>query len=41
MLAAETDTAAVEQLLAAEIHQALMKLSGAADQVPNIEGAFD
>lgn len=41
LLAAEKDPAAVQSLLHAEIHQALMTLAGAADHVPTIEGAFD
>lgn len=41
LLAAEKDPAAVQNLLHAEIHQALMTLAGAADHVPTIEGAFD
>lgn len=41
LLAAEKDPAAVQSLLHAEIHQALLTLAGAADHVPNIEGAFD
>lgn len=41
LLAAETDPALVQNLLHAEIHQALMTLAGAAEHVPNIEGAFD
>ena len=41
LLAAETDPAAVQNLLHAEIHQALLTLAGAADHVPTIEGAFD
>jgi hypothetical protein len=41
LLAAESDPAAVQNMLHAEIHQALMKLAGAADHVPMIDGAFD
>lgn len=41
LLAAETDPAAVQNLLHAEIHQALLTLAGAADHVPMIEGGFD
>lgn len=41
LLAAESDPAAVQNMLHAEIHQALMTLAGAADHVPTIEGAFD
>jgi hypothetical protein len=41
LLAAEKDPAAVQNLLHAEIHQALMTLAGAAEHVPSIEGAFD
>lgn len=41
LLAAETDPAVVQNLLHAEIHQALLTLAGAADHVPMIEGAFD
>jgi anion-transporting ArsA/GET3 family ATPase len=41
LLAAEEDPAAVQTLLHAEIHQALMTLAGAADHVPTIEGAFE
>lgn len=41
LLAAEKDPAAVQNLLHAEIHQALMTLAGAAEHVPTIEGAFD
>jgi hypothetical protein len=41
LLAAEKDPAAVQTLLHAEIHQALMTLAGAADHVPTIEGAFE
>lgn len=41
LLAAEQDPAKVQNLLHAEIHQALVQLAGASDQVPNIEGAFD
>ena len=41
LLAAEKDPAAVQTLLHAEIHQALMTLAGAADHVPAIDGAFE
>ncbi len=41
LLAAESDPAAVQNLLHAEIHQALMQLAGAADHLTNIEGAFE
>jgi phage terminase Nu1 subunit (DNA packaging protein) len=41
LLAAEKDPAAVQTLLHAEIHQALMTFAGAADHVPTIEGAFE
>lgn len=42
LLAAEKDPAAVQNLLHAEIHQALTTLAGAADHLTNnSEGAFD
>jgi len=41
LLAAEGDTAKVQNLLHAEIHQALLDLAGASDRVEQIEGAFD
>jgi phage terminase Nu1 subunit (DNA packaging protein) len=41
LVAAEMDPAQVQHLLHAEIHQALVDLSGAADRVAQIEGAFD
>jgi phage terminase Nu1 subunit (DNA packaging protein) len=41
ILAAESDTAKVQNLLHAEIHQALLDLAGASDRVEHIEGAFD
>ena len=41
LLAAESDPVAVQNMLHAEIHQALMTLAGAADHIPTIEGAFD
>jgi hypothetical protein len=41
LLAAESDPAAVQNLLHGEIHQALMQLAGAAEHLPNIEGAFE
>jgi transcriptional regulator with XRE-family HTH domain len=41
VLAAHSDAAEVQRLLHDEIHQALVDLSGAADQIAKIEGAFD
>ena len=41
LLAAEGDTAKVQTMLHAEIHQALLDLAGASDRVEQIEGAFD
>jgi hypothetical protein len=41
LLAAESDTAKVQNLLHAEIHQALVDLAGTSDRVERIEGAFD
>ena len=41
LLAAESDPAVVQNLLHAEIHDALQQLAGAADRVPDIEGAFE
>lgn len=41
LLAAEADPAVVQNLLHAEIHEALMQLAGAAERVPSIEGAFE
>jgi phage terminase Nu1 subunit (DNA packaging protein) len=41
LLAAEGDPAQVQNLLHAEIHQALVDLAGCADRVDKIEGAFD
>jgi hypothetical protein len=41
LLAASADPAAIQSLLHAEIHQALMTLAGSANHVPAIEGAFD
>lgn len=41
LLAAAADPAEVQNLLHAEIHQALVQLAGAADRVPNIEGGFE
>lgn len=41
LVAAEMDPAQVQNLLHAEIHQALLDLSGAAERVGQIEGAFD
>lgn len=40
-LAAESDPAAIQTALHAEIHHALTDLAGAADRVPDIEGAFE
>jgi phage terminase Nu1 subunit (DNA packaging protein) len=39
-LAAESEPAAVQRLLHAEIHQVLQRLAGAADSLPLIDGAF-
>lgn len=41
LLAAEQDAGTVAGLLAAEIHQALLTLSGAADHVPDIDSGFE
>lgn len=41
LLAVEVDPAKVQQLLEAEIHLALTTLAGAADKVPQLDGAFD
>lgn len=41
LLAAESDAAAIQNMLDIEIHQALVKFSGAADQVESIPGAFE
>lgn len=41
LLASESDTAAIQTLLDAEIHQALSNLAGTADQAKRAEGAFD
>jgi hypothetical protein len=41
LLAAESDPAAVQTLLHAEIHQALVQLAGASEHLPNVEGAFE
>ena len=41
LLASESDTAAIQTLLDAEIHQALSNLAGTADQARRAEGAFD
>ena len=41
LMAAETSAANIQNLLHAEIHQALTTLAGAAEHVPNIEGAFE
>lgn len=41
LLAAETDPAHVQNLLHAEIHQALITLAGAADHLTTLDGAFD
>jgi hypothetical protein len=41
LLAAESDPAAVQTLLHAEIHQALLQLAGASEHLPNVEGAFE
>ena len=40
-LAAESDPAAIQTALHAEIHHALTDLAGAADRVPDIEGGFE
>lgn len=41
LLAAEGDAAAIQTMLEVEVHQALVKLAGASDQVESIPGAFD
>lgn len=41
LLAVETDTAAIQTILDAELHQALVNLAGTAEQAKNAEGAFD
>ena len=41
LLAAEADPAAIQTMLHAELHQALLTLSGAAARMPDITGAFD
>lgn len=41
LLAGETDAAAIQTMLDAELHQALSNLAGTAEQVKNAEGAFD
>ncbi len=41
LLAGETDAAAIQTLLDAELHQALSNLAGTAEQAKNAEGAFD
>ena len=41
ILAAQSEAAEVQTLLHAEIHQALVDLSGSSEQLPKIEGAFD
>lgn len=40
-LAAESDPAAIQVMLHAEIHQALQEMAGVADKLPHLEGAFD
>lgn len=40
LLAGETDTAAIQTMLDAELHQALANLAGTAEQAKNAEGAF-
>lgn len=40
-LAAESDPAAIQVALHAEIHQALQDMAGIADKLPHLEGAFD
>lgn len=40
-LAAESDPAAIQVALHAEIHQALQDMAGVADKLPRLEGAFD
>lgn len=41
ILAAQSEAAEVQTLLHAEIHQALVDLSGSSEQLAKIEGAFD
>lgn len=41
LLAAESDPAAVQRLLHAEIHQVLQRLAGTSEAVLQVEGAFD
>ncbi|WP_342129948.1 hypothetical protein [Hydrogenophaga sp. OTU3427] len=41
ILAAESDPAAVQRLLYAEIHQVLQRLAGASEAVMQVDGAFD
>lgn len=41
LVAAETDAVAIRNLMEQEVHQALVRLSGAAEQVEAIPGAFD
>lgn len=41
LLAVETDTAAIQTMLDAELHQALVNLAGTAEQAKSAEGAFD
>lgn len=41
LLAVETSPAAIQAMLDAELHQALVNLAGTAEQAKNAEGAFD
>lgn len=41
LMAAETSASTIQNLLHAEIHQALTTLAGSAEHVPKIEGAFE
>jgi hypothetical protein len=41
LLAAEVDPVAIQTILHAELHQALLTLSGSADRMPDIAGGFD
>lgn len=41
LMAADSDPVSIQNLLESEIHQALMNLAGAAEQLAHIEGAFD
>ena len=41
LLAVETSPAAIQTMLDAELHQALVNLAGTAEQAKNAEGAFD